>query len=524
MTWLPSASAVATTVASLLPATPYDKWVCHVEITGGEFVTDLISAAGADTAQTTAVTSALPPNSGGPSVEWAPHEPAPKKRRVGLWISLGAGALVLAAGVASIFLIAPGTTIAGVAVGGLTPGAATDAVNSRLANLEITLTDVAEEQVVTGAELGAAIDAGTLAEQAFASHPMWNLGAWMPEPITGTITLDSALASDTLRSLVPASYTDAVDAAVVFDAGSGTYVTTAAEAGTGINLDDLTAAVTTALADGDSSLNYSGAPAEAPALIGDQAAADAAGELNTMLGTIGFYVGEERTVPIEPAVAATWLNVVEDETTLSITADESAIQAVVDTLPDLVNRAAVNAESIVNAGGDVLREVVAGVTGRELGDVSSAASDFAEQLANGDASFELEVNETAFETATLLREIDINLRTQTVTALENGVAVDSWLVSSGLDGQYATQTGSYAVGWKTSSQNMGNRDLSKAPHYYQPDVKSVMYFNGDQALHGVYWHSNWGTPMSHGCVGMPEWRAEWLYNWTPEGVNVNVHY
>lgn len=498
--------------------------ICRVKITGGEFVTDLIAAPGADTAQTTAITSTAPPSDGGgASVEWAPHEPEPKKRRVGLWIGLGTGALLLAAGAASMFLIAPGTTIAGVSVGWLTPGAATDAVNSRVANLEITLTDVADEQVTTGADLGASIDASTLAEQAFASHPMWNLGAWMPEPIAATITLDPAVATDTLRSLVPSSYVDAVNAGVVFDAGSGTYVTTAAEAGSGINLDDLTAAVTTALDDGDSSLSYSASPAESPALIDDPTAAATAGELNTILETVGFYVGEERTVPVEPAVAATWFDVVGEGDQLHFTADESAIQSVVDTLPELVNRAAVNAKSIVNSSGTVLREIVVGVTGRELGDMSGAASEFAAQLQNGDAAFNLEVNETAFETATLLRKIDINLATQTVSVSENGVHVDSWLVSSGVNG-FNTTTGSYAVGWKTASQNMGNRDLEKAPHYFQPDVKWVMYFNGDQALHGVYWHHTWGTPNSHGCVGMPESQAKWLFNWAPEGVEINVHY
>ncbi|OZB81296.1 L,D-transpeptidase [Microbacterium sp. 13-71-7] len=40
----------------------------------------------------------------------------------------------------------------------------------------------------------------------------------------------------------------------------------------------------------------------------------------------------------------------------------------------------------------------------------------------------------------------------------------------------------------------------------------------------MYWHDNWGTPMSHGCVGMPEWRAQWLFDWTPQGTEVNVHY
>jgi lipoprotein-anchoring transpeptidase ErfK/SrfK len=117
----------------------------------------------------------------------------------------------------------------------------------------------------------------------------------------------------------------------------------------------------------------------------------------------------------------------------------------------------------------------------------------------------------------------VNLSTQVVSAIENGAVVDSWSVSSGA-GDFSTHPGSFSVGWKTASQNMGNRDLTKAPYYFQPDVKWVMYFNGDQALHGVYWHSNWGTPMSHGCVGMPEWRAQWLFDWTPQGVGVNVHY
>lgn len=486
-------------------------------------MTDLIAAPGADTAQTTAVAETVPPSDGGRPLEWAPREPAPKKRRTGLWVGIGVGALALAAGAASTILIAPGTTIAGIPVGGLTPGAAADVVESRLAGVQVSLTDVDGGATVTGAELGASVDARALAEQTFAERPMWNVGAWMSEPVAADIALDPVTAHDALRALVPGSYEDAVDAGVSFDAATAAYVTTPAVAGTGINLDDLTAAITTAVAEGESSLDYSGAPAEAPAPVSDQDAADVAGRLNTMLGTIGFYVGEERTVPVAPAVAATWLEVVDDGGELRIEADEAAIQAVVDTLPGLINRAAVNAETITNASGDVLRELTAGVNGRALGDTSTVASDFAGQLENGNAVQPLEVTETPFTSTTLMREIDVNLATQTVSAIENGVVVDSWAVSSGA-GENATHTGSFQVGWKTSSQNMGNRDLTQAPNYFQPDVKWVMYFNGDEALHGVYWHSNWGTPMSHGCVGMPEWRAQWLYDWSPEGVNVYVHY
>ncbi|MDQ0644726.1 L,D-transpeptidase family protein [Microbacterium murale] len=486
-------------------------------------MTGLIEAPDANTAQTAVVTEALPPNGGDRSLEWAPREPAPKKRRIGLWVGVAVGVLALGAAAASTILIAPGTTIAGVPVGGLTPGAAADVVTAHLANTEITLTDAGGDQVVTGSDLGASIDARGLADEAFASHPMWNIGAWMPEPIVGTITLDTDLAHDTLREMVPSSYEDAVDATVGFDAASATYVTTPAVPGTGVDLDGLTGALTSALADGGDALTYSGDPAEAPAPVSDEDAAGVAEKLNTMLTTIGFYVGDERTVPIAPAVAATWLEVVDQDGELNIVADEAAIQATVDALPAAVNRAPVNAESIVNAGGDVLEELTVGVSGRTLGDTSTVASDFAEQLEAGNSVQPIEVSETPFASTTLTREIDINLANQTVSAIENGVVVDSWSVSSGA-GEFATHTGSFQIGWKTSSQNMGNRDLSQAPNYFQPDVKWVMYFNGDEALHGVYWHSNWGTPMSHGCVGMPEYAAQWLYNWAPEGVNVYVHY
>jgi len=482
-------------------------------------VTGLIEAPDANTAQTAVVASV----DGERSVEWAPREPAPKKRRVGLWVGITVGALALGAAAASTILIAPGTTIAGVPVGGLTPGAAADVVTAHLANTEITLTGAGDDQIVTGADLGASIDARALADEAFASHPMWNVGAWMPEPIAGDITLDTDLAHDTLREMIPASYTDAVNAAVSFDAAAAKYVTTPAVPGTGVDLDGLTTALTAAMADGDTALAYSGDPTEAPAPVTDADATGLTEQLNTMLATIGFYVGEERTVPIAPATAATWIEIVEQNGELSVVADEAAIQSAVDTLPAAVNRAPVDAESIVNAGGDVLEELTVGVTGRTLGDTGALASDFAEKLEGGEAIQPIEVTEVPFASTTLVREIDVNLSNQTVSAIENGVVVDSWSVSSGA-GEFATHTGSFQIGWKTSSQNMGNRDLTQAPNYFQPDVPWVMYFNGDEALHGVYWHSNWGTPMSHGCVGMPVSAAQWLYNWSPEGVNVYVHY
>jgi lipoprotein-anchoring transpeptidase ErfK/SrfK len=62
------------------------------------------------------------------------------------------------------------------------------------------------------------------------------------------------------------------------------------------------------------------------------------------------------------------------------------------------------------------------------------------------------------------------------------------------------------------------------PGYNLPNVPWVMYFAGANAIHGAYWHNNFGRPMSHGCVNMRISEAQWLYNWASIGTPVVVHY
>ena len=220
------------------------------------FVTDLISAQDAKTEKLTeapasgdqlqngapgdsgnAPTDSQPPSSGDRALAWAPNEPAPKKKRLGLWIGLGVGALAIGAGAASMILIAPGTTVAGIPVGWLTPGAAADTIQAHVAETEVTLTGAGDDIVLTGADLGAAIDATALADAAFAERPLWNVTAWMGDPVAGDITLDPATAESALREAVPSSFEDPVDAGVVFDAAGGGYAITPSAPGTGVDVD-----------------------------------------------------------------------------------------------------------------------------------------------------------------------------------------------------------------------------------------------------------------------------------------------
>ena len=119
------------------------------------------------------------------------------------------------------------------------------------------------------------------------------------------------------------------------------------------------------------------------------------------------------------------------------------------------------------------------------------------------------------------RWIDVNLTTQIVTAYENGVAVFSTYGSTGKYGT-PTVTGQFRIYYRLEAQNMSGYHLGY--DYYIPNVPYVQYFHGDYAFHGAYWHNNFGTPSSHGCVNLTPADAQWLYNFATIGTLVNVHY
>ncbi|MGB4136859.1 MAG: L,D-transpeptidase family protein, partial [Microbacterium sp.] len=466
------------------------------------------------------LTDAPPPTSDDVPVEWSPPEPAPKKRRLGLWIGIGVAAAALAAAGVSTILIAPGTTVAGIPVGGMTQGAAAEAISSQIAQTEVHLTGD-DDATLSGASLGAQIEAQALAAQAFSDRPMWKIGSWMGDAIPATVTLDPQTAESALRAAVPSGYTDAVDATVAFDSAKNAYVSTPAQPGTGVDLPALTSAFDSAVAKNEKAFDFTVTPAETPAAITTEDAAALTEKLNAMLGTVGFYVGTERTVPVAAATAASWLTVQDVEGTLQVTADPQAIQKVVATLPGAVNREPVNAVNVVDSGGDVLREITAGVTGRVVGDTSKVADAFAAQLAEGKGQYALGVTETPFESTNLFRRIEVDLGAQMTYLFENEQVVRSWAISSGMDAT-PTHQGEFRVYAHVEIQDMKGENADGTP-YVTEDVPWVTYFNGDEAFHGTYWHENFGNQMSHGCVNMPIGAAEYLYNWAPTGLEVWVH-
>lgn len=115
------------------------------------------------------------------------------------------------------------------------------------------------------------------------------------------------------------------------------------------------------------------------------------------------------------------------------------------------------------------------------------------------------------------RWVDVDLTNQMLYAYEGDQLVGSFVVSTGT-WEHPTVIGQYRVYLRYQYKDMSG------PGYYLPNVPNTMFFYQGYAIHGTYWHNNFGTPMSHGCVNMTIADSEWLYNWSPTNLLVNVHY
>jgi len=127
------------------------------------------------------------------------------------------------------------------------------------------------------------------------------------------------------------------------------------------------------------------------------------------------------------------------------------------------------------------------------------------------------------------KRIEVNLARQNLTAFEGDQAVFETRVSTGIPSSRptsngiptATPEGSFNIYSKMPSKHMGDGRLMQGnlnlDAYELVGVPWTMFFHRldtGYALHGTYWHDNFGWQMSHGCVNMRNADAKWVFRWT----------
>lgn len=130
-----------------------------------------------------------------------------------------------------------------------------------------------------------------------------------------------------------------------------------------------------------------------------------------------------------------------------------------------------------------------------------------------------------FVTSPTTKWIDISIKDQLLIAFEGPRAVFVTRVSTGAGGEgdpettTATIKGFYRVQAKHVTATMTGAQSDD--DYEIADVPYVQYFHHSYALHAAYWHDEFGTPRSHGCVNLSPRDAAWLFEFTeprlPEG-------
>lgn len=120
------------------------------------------------------------------------------------------------------------------------------------------------------------------------------------------------------------------------------------------------------------------------------------------------------------------------------------------------------------------------------------------------------------------RWVEVDLSEQKLFAWEGEKKFLETLVSTGLP-WYPTPKGEFRIWTKFHHTKMEGG--SGRHYYYLPNVPYVMFFENSKvagykgySLHGTYWHDDFGTPRSHGCVNLPTPIAEKLFYWTTPDV------
>lgn len=115
------------------------------------------------------------------------------------------------------------------------------------------------------------------------------------------------------------------------------------------------------------------------------------------------------------------------------------------------------------------------------------------------------------------RWLDVNVRTQTAILFVGTTPIFATLVSTGKTNSrkeldHSTPTGEWRVREKHITSTMDGDGTAAGDMPYSIEaVPYVMFYQGSYAVHGAFWHENFGVKMSHGCINMAPLDAKYIF-------------
>jgi hypothetical protein len=126
------------------------------------------------------------------------------------------------------------------------------------------------------------------------------------------------------------------------------------------------------------------------------------------------------------------------------------------------------------------------------------------------------------------RWLDVSLRgAAKVVAYDGGEPVRSFYAIKGV-AKYPTPLGAWSIVRRVANETMDSTTVgiprNSPGGYYLKNVLYTQYFRDTgESLHYNWWSSAWGTPGSHGCLGLSLGDSKWLWDWANVGTPVLIH-
>lgn len=178
----------------------------------------------------------------------------------------------------------------------------------------------------------------------------------------------------------------------------------------------------------------------------------------------------------------------------------------------LLSASQVRATEIIDTDGDTLSDEIEQQLGTDPSSIDSDTDGYPDgiEVANGFNPLAGDRNRD------VKRSVEVDLNTQQMKYLFNGIEVGKVPISSGKKGT-DTPVGEFKILRKVPVVHY------KGPGYDLPNTKWNLEFKKTYYLHGAYWHKQFGIrPMSHGCVNIAYVNAEKIYKFLQVGDSVKV--
>lgn len=458
-----------------------------------------------------------------------------KKNGKFFYMLLGAGALILATIIGLVIWFYSSHALPNVAVGRTNVSQDNiDEVKKAIqdqSTFYVTFSTDSKQNKVPSNDIGLTVDIDATAKNAMQARrdgDFWqNIQLWQTKTVPLVFVNDPGMLKKYIQENFPEVFVDAVDAQLAFNEESNSYDIIPGTNGSGFDLKKFEAMLPDlALNPRDVSLAVSISPVEP--LIQASKLESVKADVNERINLPIKFILNDRTVyQLTQSDIANWTHFIPDVVngTYTIEFDKAGMeQFVANTLSPMVTVTPIDRKVVVDKDTGAQTVISAGRTGYTIQDADVITNNIMDALAQKKPLDQtISVGEAPFKTVTMSgssKWIEVDLSRQTVTLYIGDQAIQTFVVSTG---KAATPTaiGEGAISAKYPLQTMTG--TINGEYYYVPNIKWVSYFYGSEAFHGTYWHHNFGTPMSHGCVNMTEDDAKVLYDFAPIGTKVVVH-